>query len=147
MPQSQGISSNSYSEPINQIPHMDTNFFAIHSNIFQSSWGIFPDGLRIKILKALLTYFIVSTCPSNLWILYFITLCSCYFKEKLEAEINFNVQTCPKKSKIIWYICCSQQVHKQMLKLFPIWQWDRGLLWFPCTTDFLSSDRNRFMEM
>ena len=60
MPHSQGLSSNRYRDPINPIPRIDTYLFKVHSNIvflgvgLGLPKGLFPVGLRVKILKALL---------------------------------------------------------------------------------------------
>ena len=57
MPHSQGLSSNSYPEP-NQpnSPHLRLGL----------SKGLFPVGLPVKILKALLPSSILATCLANL---------------------------------------------------------------------------------
>ena len=61
---------------INPIPHIDTYLFKIHSNIVLPSTpkGLFPVGLPVKILKALLPSSILATCPAHLNLLDLITL-------------------------------------------------------------------------
>ena len=69
MSHSQGLSNNSYHEPNQPFPRIDTYLFKIHSNIVLSSTpkppqkGLFPVGLPVKILKALLPSSILATCP------------------------------------------------------------------------------------
>ena len=66
MPHSQGLSNNSYPEPNQPNPHIDTYFFTIHSNIVLPSTPR-PSKrspsctLPVKILKALLPSFILAT--------------------------------------------------------------------------------------
>ena len=76
---SQKLSNNSYPELINPIPHIYTYLFKIHSNIVfhicvDLPRGLFPVGLPVKILKALLSSPIMVTCPAYLYLLDFITL-------------------------------------------------------------------------
>ena len=64
MPHSQGLSNNSYPEP---------NQFKVHSNIALPK-GLFPVGLPVIILKAVLPSSILATCPAHLNLLDLITL-------------------------------------------------------------------------
>ena len=73
MPHSQGLSNNPYPEP-NQ--SNSSYFFKVHSNMAMSSHlslglpkGLFPIGLPVKTLKALLPSSIPATCPAHLNIL------------------------------------------------------------------------------
>jgi len=64
---------------INPIPRIDTYFFKVHCNIvLPSSLGppkcLFPVGLPVKILKAILPSSILATCPAHLNLLDLITL-------------------------------------------------------------------------
>ena len=66
MPHSQGLSNNPYPELNNPIPRIDTYFYKIHSNIvFHHRLGLpkclFPIGLHVTILKALLQSYILAT--------------------------------------------------------------------------------------
>ena len=58
---------------IKQITCIDTYLFKVHSNIVLPK-GLFPVGLPIKILKALLPSSILATCPAHLNLLDLITL-------------------------------------------------------------------------
>ena len=71
---SQELSNNSYPEPINPVPHIDTCFFKICSNIALPSRDLFPVGLLVNILKVLLPSSILATCPAHLNLLDLITL-------------------------------------------------------------------------
>ena len=52
---------------INPIPRIDTYLFKVHSEIVLAlSEGLFPVGLRVKILKALLPSSILATWPDPL---------------------------------------------------------------------------------
>ena len=71
MPHSQGLSSNPYPSRINPIPRIDTYLFKVQSNIALPSTprppkGLFPVGLPVKSLKALLPSSILATCPAHL---------------------------------------------------------------------------------
>ena len=57
---------------INPIPRIDTYLFKVHSNIVLPK-GLFPVGLPVKILKALLSSSILATCPAHLNLLDLIT--------------------------------------------------------------------------
>ena len=75
MSHSQGLSNNSYPEP-NQ---PNTYLFKVHSNIvfhlrLGLPKGLFPVGLPVNILKALLPSSILATCPAHLNLLDLITL-------------------------------------------------------------------------
>ena len=62
---------------INPIPRTDTYLFKVHSNIVLHLGlpkGLFPIGLPVKILKALLPSSILTTCPAHLNFLDLITL-------------------------------------------------------------------------
>ena len=53
---------------INPIPRIDTYFFKVHANIHSTLIlpdDLFPVGLYIKILKALLPSFILTTWPAQ----------------------------------------------------------------------------------
>ena len=59
IPHSQGISNNPYPEPNQQIPGIDTYFYKIHLVLpshlrLGLPKGLFPVGVSVKILKALL---------------------------------------------------------------------------------------------
>ena len=60
MPHSQGLSNNPYSELNNSITHIDTYLFKVLPK------GLYPVGLPVKILKALLPSSILATCPAHL---------------------------------------------------------------------------------
>ena len=56
---------------INSVFRIDTYFFKIHSDIVIHLRLGLPEGLRpiclpVKIFKALLSYFILTTCPAHL---------------------------------------------------------------------------------
>ena len=79
MPQSQGLSNIPILSRIVPIPRIDTYLFKVHSNIVLPSTpsrlkGLFPAGLPVNILKALLPSSILATWPAHLNILDFITL-------------------------------------------------------------------------
>ena len=66
MPHSQGLSNNPYPDPNQPNFRTDTCFFKIHSNIVSHlrlvlPKGLFPVGLPVKILKALLPPSILTT--------------------------------------------------------------------------------------
>ena len=76
MPRLQGLSNN---PRINPIPRIDTYLFEVHSNISSHlrlglPKGLFPVGLPVNILKALLLSSILATCPAHLNLLDLITL-------------------------------------------------------------------------
>ena len=58
---------------INPIPRIDTYFFNVHLRLDFPN-GIFPVGLPVKVLKALLPSSILATCPAHLNLLHLITL-------------------------------------------------------------------------
>ena len=78
MPHSQGLSNNSYPEPNQPNSPHNTYLFKVHSNIVLPSLrlglpkGLFPEGLPVQILKALLPSSI--PCPAHLNLLDLITL-------------------------------------------------------------------------
>ena len=76
MPHSQGLSNNSYPVPNNPIPRIDTYLFKVHTNIVRLGLpkGLFPVGLPVKILKALLPSSILAICLAHLNLLDLITL-------------------------------------------------------------------------
>ena len=77
MPHSQGLSNNSYSEPqFLVLTLISFRFILILSSHIRIDLpkGIFPVGLPIKILKALLPSSILATCPAHLSLLDLITL-------------------------------------------------------------------------
>ena len=64
---------------INQIPRIDTYLFKVYSNIvlhlrISFPKGLFPVGLPVTILKALLHSSILTTCPAHINLLDLITL-------------------------------------------------------------------------
>ena len=64
---------------INPIPRIDTYLFKVHSNIVlpftpRPLKGLFPVGLSVKTLKALLPSSILAKCPPHLNLLDLITL-------------------------------------------------------------------------
>ena len=64
---------------ISLIPHIDTYFFKIYSDIvlpsmLRSHKGLFPAGVPVKILKVYLSSSILATCPAHLNLLDLITL-------------------------------------------------------------------------
>ena len=64
---------------MNPIPRTDTYFFKIHCKLsfhqcLRLPKGLFPAGLPVKILKALLPFSILATCPDHLNLLDLITL-------------------------------------------------------------------------
>ena len=76
---SQGLPSKPYPDTNESVSHIATYFFRIHSNIVLPSTprppkGLFPVGLSVKILKALLPSSILATCPAHLNLLDLITL-------------------------------------------------------------------------
>ena len=77
MPHSQGLSNNSYPEP-NQpaLIHICSRLILILSShlLLGLPKGLFPVGLPVKILKALLPSSILAICPTHLNLLDLITL-------------------------------------------------------------------------
>ena len=68
MPHSRGLSNNPY--PESSQPNSSSYFFKIHSNIVHTSTlglpkGLFPVGVPVKILKALLSFSILTTWPAH----------------------------------------------------------------------------------
>ena len=65
---------------VNEIPHINTYFFKVHSNIVLSSTPrglpkiLFPVDLPVKVLQALLLSSIMATWPAHLNLLDLITL-------------------------------------------------------------------------
>ena len=63
---------------INPIPRIDICFFKVYSNILPSNIGLpkglFPVGLPVKILKALLPTSILAICPAHVNLLDYISL-------------------------------------------------------------------------
>ena len=79
MPHSQGLSNNPYPTRINQIPHIHTYFFKIHSNIVLPSTPrayqrSLSSRLPATILKEFLPCSILVTWFAHLNLLYLITL-------------------------------------------------------------------------
>ena len=73
MPHSQGLSNNHYPEPNQPISLRSILICSCHL-LLGLSKGIFPVGLLVKILKALLPFSILATWPAYLNLLYLITL-------------------------------------------------------------------------
>ena len=66
MPHSQRLSNNPYIQPNHPITRIDAYYFKIHSNIVLQSTpgipkGLFPAGVPVTVLKALLPSFILAT--------------------------------------------------------------------------------------
>ena len=59
---------------INPVPRIDTYFFKIRPNIALQPRGVFPVGLPVNILRALLPSSILPTCHAHLNLLDLITL-------------------------------------------------------------------------
>ena len=79
MPHSQGFFNNPCFERINPIPRTDTHFFNIRFKLYSHlrlglPKGLFPVGLPVKILKALLPPSILATLPVYLNLLDLITM-------------------------------------------------------------------------
>ena len=74
MPQSQGLSNNSYPEP-NQpnSPHWSILILSSHLRLGLPN-GLFPVDVPVKILKTLLPSSLLATCPAHLNLLDLITL-------------------------------------------------------------------------
>ena len=75
----QGLSSDPILSRINPIPRIDTHFFKIYSNIPSHlrqhlPKSLFPVGVPVKILKALLPSSILATRPVHLNLLDLFTL-------------------------------------------------------------------------
>ena len=91
MPDSQGRSNNPYPEP-NQpnYPHISISSRPIlilsSHQILGLSKGLFPVGLPVKILKALLPSSILATCPAHLNLLDLITLTILSERYKLRSS-------------------------------------------------------------
>ena len=71
MPHSQGLPNNHYPEPNQPSLNTDTHFFKIHSKLsshlhLDIPKDLFPLGLPVKILKALLRSSILVTWPAHL---------------------------------------------------------------------------------
>ena len=72
---------------INPIPRIGTYLFKFYSNIVLPE-GLFPVGLPVKILKALLPTSILATCPAHLNLLDLVTL------TMLGERTNYEVPHC-----------------------------------------------------
>ena len=93
MPHSQEPSNNPY-----PIPHIDTYFFKVHSNIVLPK-GIFPAGAPVKILKALL--------PSSIFFFQIIkikmsTFCPESFKLYIKISMVFHSSTKAVLTVYLW---------------------------------------------
>ena len=108
MPHSQGLSNNPYREP-NQpnYPH-NTYLIKVHSNIVALSshlWlglpkGLFPVGLPVKILKALLPSSILVACPAHLKLLDIITLTILAERYKIWSSSLWSLLHSPFSSRV-----------------------------------------------
>ena len=77
MPHSQGLSNNPYPEPKQPalIPISSRSILILPSHLRRDlPKGLFPVGLPVKIVKALIPSSILATCPADLNLLDLITL-------------------------------------------------------------------------